>query len=535
MSSRMKVSLAALCAAGLLAGIAAGARDGQSASPKAVGGFETECAAFARTALIRGATLQIGFSPAAADAPGSCVVHGTMVSSPTSTIHFRLDLPDPTLWNRRLVSVGGGGFDGVVETDRPGFRAGLTRMSWPHDFTRYAIFATDSGHQGLGGMPFVDFSWAEHNPTALINHGYRANHVVLWASVGLVQAFYGRPPAWRYRIGYSNGGRQGLAAAEHYPKDYNGIVAMAPAISQEAFTANITPTLQHVFSSPDNWLSPAQIQLLQNAEVAACDALDGVKDGIVGNVAACHYDVAALKCNTGESPPACLTAGQVKTVKMILADKDMPVAMADGLVGYPGWGRGAEASDWPRFLFGTSFAARDSFDYLAADNIVKYGITGDPNASVMTHRPEQWAKQYLALSRIIDATDPNLAPFHAAGGKLIIWHGVGDACLPARRTAEYVDMVERRLGMSTTGQFLRFYTSPGEGHMDAGPGAGAFDLLGAVEAWVEQGRAPDGIIATKLDRHGKALLTRPLCEYPGFPRFKGGAPDAASSFFCSKE
>lgn len=498
---------------------------------------ESRCEAFAPTSTTSGSQIEgVGLEAASATSPSLCVISGRISSSADSTIHFRLDLPNNDSWNGKLIFIGGGGFDGIVPTENPAMRAALKQLGTMHKMDGYAFVATDSGHQGRGKVPYADFSWAAHNPVAVRNHAYAANHQVLWTAVDLVKQFYGREPAQRYMVGRSNGGRSGLIAAQRYPQDYHGIVALVPAISQQGYAANMTPMLRHIFSSPDNWMNAEQIKLFEQAQLAACDELDNLKDGIMGNAAACHYDASALSCKAGEQGSAtCLTAGQIDSIRMIYSDKRINVTLADGIIGYPGHGRGAEFAEWPPFIFGTTFPARDSFDYIATENIIRHGITDDPNASVMTHEPEQWSKQYLALSNEIDATNPDLSAFKKNGGKLIVWFGLADGCVSYKRTADYVQSVEALMGHDAARAFLRFYTSPGVGHTGPrGPGADSIDVLGALETWVEKGRAPSAIVASKLDSQGKVAFTRPLCEYPAYARYKGkGDSSKAASFVCT--
>jgi feruloyl esterase len=387
-------------------------------------------------------------------------------------------------------------------------------------------------------MPIGDFSWAVNNPPAIRNHAYEANHRALVAATDLVRQFYGKAPSRRYIVGGSNGGRAGLVAIQRYPEDYDGVLALEPAISQEGFAANLVPELlQHIFSSPDNWMNEAEIRLFEQAELEACDALDGLADGILANVQACHYDGQPLRCKgDGRDSDACLTEGQLESVRRIVADKKTPVTLADGVVGYPGYGRGAQSQDWVTFIFGPSFAARTAADNMLADNIVKHGITNDPNASVMTHDPTKWARQYLALSNEIDATNPDLSAFHRRGGRLIVWFGLSDYCVTYKRTADYLDSVTAKMGATSVEEFVRFYVSPAMGHSMSGPGASTVPLLSALEEWVEAGRAPGVLLATLSQRSAAPGATRPLCRYPSFPRYDGkGDPKAASSFTCTAD
>ena len=488
----------------------------------------------ANNTIVRSATIET----AAQEAGSVCVVRGEIISSPSSTIHFRLDLPEPSRWNTKLLMVGGGGFDGIVPTEGPQIMS-FSKLLGADDaqVAGFARVSSDSGHQGRGKAPFADFSWVAGNPVAVRNHAYEANHAVLVSALDLSSQFYGKATTRRYIAGVSNGGRAGLVAIQHYPYDYDGVLSLEPAISQEGFAANLGPEmLQHIFSAPDHWLNAAQVALYERGELAACDRLDGLEDGILGDAVACKYDGANLLCQPGQSPSEpCLTSGQLESIRRIHADKKVPVTLADGWIGYAGFGRGGEGSDWVYFLFGPSFAARQAADYGLADNIVRWGITGDPNASVMTQDPTQWAPQFRALSDEIDATNPDLSAFYAHGGKLIVWHGVSDACVSYRQTARYLDTVKSKLGDQASRNFIRFYISPATGHMMAGAGSSTAPLLSTLEAWVEQGRAPQPLVSTLAPGSAKPGSTRPLCEYPLFPRYRGrGDPTKAASFVCSE-
>jgi pimeloyl-ACP methyl ester carboxylesterase len=498
-------------------------------------GFEAACAAIVDSpAAKRAGATQATVESVPAVLGASCVVRGRIVSSPQSTINYRIDLPPASRWNSKLLMAGGGGFDGFISTDNGVWLRWLspTDQEFAGSFARAS---SDSGHQGRGANPWSDFSWVVENPVGLRNHADEANHLVNQAAVAVISDFYGRRPMRRYLIGASNGGRAGLVAAQRHPTDYDGIVALEPAISQEAFAANLIPEmLKWIYSSSDHWLDRDHIALYERAELNACDALDGLKDGILGNPAACHFDAAEIECRHGDlDSNTCLTPGQVESIHRIFKYKHVDVALADGVSGYPGYGRGAESEDWQSFIFGPSFAARGGFDYVFADNTVKWAITKDPNSSVMTHDPTQWKDTYLALSSAMDATNPDLGAYASGGGKLIVWHGIADNCVTYQRTAEYLDAVKAKLGSNLLKTFLRFYTSPAVGHGMQGPGPASVNFLAALDAWVESGSAPKGLVAAKYAQDGREVLARPLCEFPGYPRYKGGGnPNAADSFSC---
>jgi feruloyl esterase len=283
-------------------------------------------------------------------------------------------------------------------------------------------------------------------------------------------------------------------------------------------------------------MSPAKIALYAKAEVAACDGLDGLKDGIIGNIEACNYVPTDLLCQ-GADNDSCLTAGQIESIRLIYSDHKTPVTLSRGAVGYPRYGRGGSSnSDWQSYMFGTSFDAPDSFNHMAVTEAARL-VEGNPNANILTHDPTQYQAQYQRLAEVIDGTDPDIAAFADNGGKLLIWYGLGDTCVSLYRTAEYFDTVKQRLGASKVQTFARMVTSPSNGHDLDGVGTEprSIDLLAAMDAWVEKGTAPDKLVATKFAPGTTTpVAQRPVCEYPKFPRYNGtGDPAKAESFTCS--
>lgn len=501
--------------------------------------FKERCEGFAASDIANAAVLgPIHYESAQSDGrPERCIVKGRIVSSPSSTINFRVDLPSPGTWNTKVLMLGGGGFDGMVPTDVDGIPAGVReRLNIaPKQFYSHVVSSTDSGHQGRGAVRAFDFSWSAQNPSALLNHAYEANHLVLGAVVSLAKSFYGKSPTHRYMVGSSNGGRQGIIAAQMYPDDYDGILSFVPAISQQAYAANQTPFFQHVYSKPENWLNAQQLDLYVAAEKAACDELDGLKDGVIGNPHGCHYDPAQLVCKDGTDGNECLTPGQADAIRLYLSDRNVGVSEANGMK-YPRYLPGSTPEEWKQFVFGSSFAARNGIDFILADMIVKNTITNDPTASIMTHDPQAYVEQYTKMEALIDATNPDLSAFSRSGGKLIILHSTGDYCVAPERTAQYVSAVRSRLGESKTREFVRFFAAPGLGHGMSGPGADRFPVFTALQEWVERGRAPTGLVATKNDQSAPdgVKFTRPLCEYGSYPKYKGsGDPTKASSFVCT--
>jgi feruloyl esterase len=272
------------------------------------------------------------------------------------------------------------------------------------------------------------------------------------------------------------------------------------------------------------------------AEIAACDQLDGLRDGVIGNYRGCKYDGSDLACEKEETD-SCLTAGQLESVRLIYADKPGPFQLADGLsAGYPGFGHGGAASgDWVQYIFGEEFENPDSFNFMVADQAAKV-VERNPDASALTHDPTKYEAEWQRLSGTLDPTLRDLSDFAANGGKLLIWYPAGDTCVTIHRTAEYYDALIGTMGEVEVEGFSRFYAMPALGHVFTGPAANSVDFLDELDSWVGTGRAPDGHLAVKYQEGSGLVFERPACEFPRFPRYDGeGDPNSAASFYCTAE
>jgi feruloyl esterase len=373
--------------------------------------------------------------------------------------------------------------------------------------------------------------------------------LALQVGVNVATQFYGKAPTRKYMVGHSNGGRSGLMAASLYPNDYDGVLAMSPAISQQAHQVNMGPNNRWIYgynadgtkdsSVPDQarWISPAKTALFAAAEIKACDSLDGLEDGVISNVEACHYVPTDLKCAddaAGVMDDTCLTSGQIEAIRLNYADKAVPLQLANGMTGYERYGRGGAATmDWQVYAFGFAFNGeflQKGFSYIAPTAVIQT-LTGDTTADSISHDP---LTQRVKWQTLADIMEPK-ASLSAFGkrGKLLVWYGLADTCVSVYRTASYLDKVRQDSGSATFDAYARFVTSPGIGHDLTGPGAADADLLKALVAWVEDGTAPDNLVASKSDASGNKLFERPLCRYPSYPHYNGvGDPNQASSFSC---
>ncbi len=433
----------------------------------------------------------------------------------------------PTQWNRKYIGVGNGGLAGNIV---------YTAMFDPVN-RGYAVSSTDTGHVGVNTN---DGSWALGHMDRIINYGQRGVHEMALASKAIIKAYYTAAPAHSYFQGCSYGGKQALTEVQRYPNDFDGVIAGDPA---NWLTRHYSGG--HIWMAQavegDGWLPPNKVQLLADVVNAACDVLDGVKDGVLNDPRRCHFDPALLQCKNGESP-TCLTGAQVAAVRKIWAGpRD-----AEGQQLYPGLEPGGEAGPggWVQWVTGTSpgFGGHTGLGL----PFMKYIVYENPQWDYRTLRYDPPAPglesdvEYIddKVGRIFNAIDPDLRPFRANGGKLLQYHGWSDPDIPPVNSINYYESVVRRVGGRTyslrdTKEFYRLFMVPGMQHCTGGPGPARFDALGALEQWVEQGKPPEQMVARHVT-NGLVDRTRPLCAYPQEAKYKGsGSIDDAANFVCA--
>lgn len=469
----------------------------------------------------------------------ACILLGRIapVDRTAPPITFELNLP--TRWNHRAVQLGGGGFDGFLVTGRLVMLLPKDKDPLPNG---YATFGSDSGHRAGDGTPMTavaDAAFAE-NPEALDNFAGAQVKKTHDVALALIRRYYGASPAHVYFYGNSEGGREGLVAAQRYGGDYDGVVSIHPAYNFVRLQLGGLTVGKAIYSTPGAWLSPADTALIAKAALERCDGLDGLADGVIANLAACRavFDAGSLLCNPAASAAPCLTLAQVRAVRAIAAPSDIG-AQIDGTNTFPGWPVLEGAFSTPGLAgFGHSPSPStppnlgDAFIYVMADQGVKHFFVHDPTATGLTFDPAAHAEAMRAVAAKLDAVSSDLDAFTRHGGKLLMMHGTIDMAIPPGNSIDYFLALRTRYGARLPG-FARFYLAAGFGHVD-----GAFqvnwDSLAALDAWVGAGRAPGPqIVADASPAH--AGRTRPLCEYPLWPRYKGaGNPDAAASFDCVK-
>lgn len=425
-------------------------------------------------------------------------------------------------WSGRFQGTGGGGYAaGVFDTALAfAVKAG------------YAAVSTDAG---VDEDPLNPSKWAltddgRVNRELLTNFSSRSLHDMTVAGKALTAQFYGRPADHSYWNGCSTGGRQGHMEAQRYPNDYDGIVATAPAINWPRWLmADQWP--QIVMQQEGNFPTPCEFAAFNDAAVAACDLLDKVADGVIGDPTQCRYDPREL---IGKK---IVCEGQELTISR--ADAEVVAKIWDGPGLWYGLPRGT-SFDWIAATVTAPDGTITGAPFGIADNWIKYFVQKDPafDTSTITYRdfPRLFARSRAEFDRIIGTDDPDLSGFRAAGGKMLTWHGYADEVIFPGGTVNYRERVERVMGgPSRVDEFFRVFLAPGVGHCAGGPGPVPTDPLAAVVDWVERGVAPDTLPAATTNANGEQV-TRDLCRYPLVSRYNGhGDPNSATSYRCARK
>jgi feruloyl esterase len=454
--------------------------------------------------------------PATGTVPEYCSVHGHV----DTEINFELGLP--TNWNGKFYHQGGGGFVGSIPSIAPGLTAG------------YASVATDTGHVGVG-VAALDGSWALNRPDRQVNFGFRAVHVVTVAAKEITRQAYERKPSYSYFQGCSNGGRQALQEAQRYPNDFDGIIAGAPALDWTGLMIGFNWDSQAIRAAP---IPPDKLTVIAQGAVARCDAQDGLVDGLISDPLRCDFDPAVLTCK-GADAPDCLTAAQVDTVKKVYAGP----SNSRGRQLHPGFAPGAEdgGTGWQTWISGPTPLGPpvngNPLQFTFQDHYLRYFVFSDPAYDSMTFDFDRDPRALRPTGSFLNATNTDLSDLRKAGVKLILWHGWADDALMAERTVQYFEgVVDRLNSRDKIDRFVRLYLAPGMHHCANGPGPNTFDVLTPLVNWVENGVAPQRIIATKYVNDNPAMgvaRTRPLCPHPQTAQYVGkGSIDDAANFAC---
>ncbi len=444
--------------------------------------------------------------------PAFCRVAATLRPSADSDIKIEVWMPLAD-WNGKFQAVGNGGWSGSIAY--PAMGNALRRG--------YATSSTDTGHAGSSA------SFALGHPEKLIDFGYRSEHEMTVAAKAIITTFYSRAPRYAYWNGCSAGGRQALKEAQRFPEDYDGIIAGAPASDWTGRSAEALRVAQAMHKDKDDasYIPPEKYRLIHDAVLQACDAADGVKDGIIEDPTRCTFDPQTLACSSSSSPASavCLTQPQIDAARVVYATglnsrskREITGLQPGSELGWATWGGPQPlgiAYDHFRFIvFKDPAWDFHTFDFTTAVPLAEQ-IDSDTGGGM------------------INAIDPNVKPYFARGGKLIQYHGWNDPQISPGSSVNYYKSVAAALG--GTGQIdgsYRLFMVPGMAHCGGGEGPNTFDMLPALEQWVEHAQAPARVIASRLTA-GKTERTRPLCPYPQVAVYTGkGSTDDAANFAC---
>jgi feruloyl esterase len=438
--------------------------------------------------------------------PAFCRVAGTIRPTPDSDIRFEVWMP-LSGWNGKFVGGGNGVWAGSIA-----YGDMITPLS-----RGYATAASDVGHQGSP----MDGTFLSGHPEKLTDFGHRAVHETAVAAKATISAFYGNAPTRSLYVSCSTGGRIGLMEAYRYPEDYDGISAMAPANPMVPLMVGSLWTGAAAMKDPASNIPPAKFGLVHQAALAACDANDGVQDGIITNPPACHFDPGVLQCK-GEDAADCLTAPQVATLRAIYAGPKNP---RTGEQIYPGYSVGSEAQ-LPVMTMGKE-------PFPVATSFFRCPVFNDPSWNFGSFDYDHDVDRAMAYGDdALDVPPTGLKHFFAGNRKLLLSHGWADGLIPPQSTINFYQALVKSIGTQRAREDVRLFMLPGMGHCGGGSGPSVVDMLGAIDQWTQTGKAPEKLVASNPPN--QPARSRPLCPYPKLATYTGhGDTDEAENFRCS--
>jgi len=461
--------------------------------------------------------------PASDPAPAFCRVTGLL----SPEIAFEVALP--TRWNGRFYMIGNGGFAGDA-LDNP---ARVTQRNEALQLG-FAFAQTNTGHDSRK-EPNATFVMS--NPEKAIDYAYRAVHLTAKTSQEITKEYYGKSISRSYWNSCSNGGRQGMIEAERFPDDFDGVIANSPWVDQTGFTIGAIWNEKAISAVP---LTPAKLSLLADKVMAKCDSIDGLKDGLIDDPRKCNFDPArdVPACSAGTDGPDCLTPQEAEAIEKIYSGP-----ISHGHPFFPGYMPGSEAvvsnlfgggsgSGWLNVIVPTQ-PDRKPADFNLGEGAMKYLVPKppQPDYDYQTFDYDRDIHMLDRWGRLADAKNPDLSKFRKRGGKLLMTYGWADPILQPMMGVNYYERALAKNGPETP-EFFRLFMAPGMGHCGGGIGPDRRDSMTALIDWVEQGKAPASIIASRVVDH-KVVRTRPLCPYPQVARYSGeGSIDDATNFRC---
>jgi feruloyl esterase len=461
--------------------------------------------------------------PAGPAAPAHCRVTGLLKPE----IAFEVSLP--AKWNGRFYMIGNGGHAGEALDD-----AGRAAQRNTALQIGFAFAQTNTGHDSRKepGATFV-----LSDPRKAIDYAYRAVHLTAVTAKEITKDYYGKAVSYAYWNSCSNGGRQGLIEAQRYPQDFDGIVANAPWVDQTGFTIGAMWNQRALGDTP---LTAAKLALLADRVMAKCDGVDGLKDGLIDDPRKCSFDPArdVPACPAGADGADCLTAAQASAIAKVYS-----VPVSNGKPFFPGFMPGSEAvtsglfgggvgSGWLNVIVSTQPGGKPA-DFNLAENTMRYLVHKPPKPDY-DYRTFNFDRDLRLLddwSKLADAKNPDLSRFRREGGKLLMTYGWADAILQPMMGVNYYEQAVARNGPNTP-EFFRLFMMPGMAHCAGGVGPDRHDPMTAIINWVEAGKAPESMTASRVVNN-QVVRTRPLCPYPKVARYSGtGSIDDAANFRC---
>jgi hypothetical protein len=502
-----------------------------------------------------------------------CKILGIIQSIDPAAQPIRFEVNLPEIWNHKALQYGGASFDGYLDYSGGLRPTVVADKRQPTPLARgYATFGSDSGHHHR--YLFLPDAVNVLNARFALNDEQRKNfaseqlkktHDVATA---IIRLRYGDAPKRMYFIGGSTGGREAMMVVNRWPADYDGVLAAYAAWNQIESDLQFLRIAQAEYNKqPGNranypgYIPKTKSRLLHNAVLNACDAADGLRDGIVSDPASCHFDPATLRCHDGRDHKGCLSDAQENTVAAFSTTQSTDFEVRNGIHTEPGYNvlTGADLTGEMGLLrhpFHPPIVFLNSFYYLVGDGVLRFFLTKDAHFNALTfdttsgaraavgNRPGgSWIPDILQQSSEDDASLADLTPFASRGGKLLLIHGTVDLTLPTNASVFLYQRILEAMGKDTNGNprannFLRLYLVPGYNHgygtFDAG-----FDTIGTLDAWVDQSIAPVNLTITDQNKpHGRGSgglnpRSRPLCAYPDWPRYVSGDPNLAASFTCA--
>ncbi len=540
---------------------------------------------------------QVALTPASATLPEYCLVRGilqerTGVSGIPGTASYRtnqhygtlFEVRLPTSWNGRYMFQGGGGTEGGTPNanGQPGGTSGVAVLQ-----SGFVVAAQNGGHLNSelpGSFPPGAITDLNHiqvlgqnmffsDSQAVQDWAYNSIDITTQTAKYLIDAYYGRAPARSYFVGCSTSGRQGMAMSQRFPQHYDGIVAGDPFYLPPDISLSETWGLEHIIAiSPIVNGVPQYLQsftsadqnLFTNAILAACDHVDGLVDNVIDDMAACPFDPETfvfpssgvygsiapgmpLQC-TGEKTPTCLTPAQVNAAKKIAegprTSSGERIVSPDGtsLSGYPFDGGFMQPQGIPTRDIGTASSPPGNIGLGSGQLPIFWFAQPDPTYNPLTVDYDNDMHLVTPASPAVN-NSTEIGPFINRGGKLIFYHGLSDSGPPWPYTYKYFhDVAVKNGGMAGAGRFMKMYLVPNMGHCSGNMATDQFDMLTPMVNWIENGVAPEEIVATgnrfpasvgPYTGLGTSTRSRPLCPYPKTLRYKGtGDISQASSYAC---